>query len=289
MKLYRLPLIVVVVLLLAVPFCASAAPSPAPAPAAPQAQQVQQPQQRRITPQEAFALVAGEAEKGSLAAMVRLGSFYEQGLGVGRNFLKAREWYEKAAQAGSLEALYNLGVCYEIGIGTSGDMKEAVRYYEQSAEKGFSLASYKLATMYTAGVGVGRDNAKAVSFLTRAADGGFGVAANDLGVLYLRGDLGLTKDPVKAHDMFGKAATLGVVDAMKNIAVLYKDGIGRPASAQKAVVWYTIARKAGYPKELVDSVIDDLSKKLPAAEKKKSEREADEWFAKNFPQQTAVN
>ena len=71
--------------------------------------------------------MAAEAAKGNVNAMLTLGRFYEQGVGVSRNYTKAMEWYDKAAKAGQPEGYYNLGVCYEIGMGVTADAAKAVR------------------------------------------------------------------------------------------------------------------------------------------------------------------
>jgi TPR repeat protein len=79
-------------------------------------QVAQQPETQTITPEALFALMVVNAEKGQSKAMLNLGLLYEQGLGVARNFTKALEWYQKAANAGEGEAYMRVGVCYEIGV-----------------------------------------------------------------------------------------------------------------------------------------------------------------------------
>ena len=86
-----------------------------------------EPAPQRIQPEAAFALMAAEAAKGDVNAILTLGRFYEQGVGVSRNYTKAMEWYDKAAKAGQPEGYYNLGVCYEIGMGVTADAAKAVR------------------------------------------------------------------------------------------------------------------------------------------------------------------
>jgi TPR repeat protein len=47
--------------------------------------------------------------------MNTLGVLYETGEGVGQDFAKAREWYEKAVLAGNNFAMNNLGWLYQTG------------------------------------------------------------------------------------------------------------------------------------------------------------------------------
>src|SRR5262249_27173500 len=42
-----------------------------------------------------------------------------------RDFMKARDWYKKAADQGNLEAQYNLGEMYRVGRGIPQDIEQA--------------------------------------------------------------------------------------------------------------------------------------------------------------------
>ena len=145
-----------------------------------------------------FALVAAEAEKGKVQAMLQLGGFYEQGVGVGRNYSKAFEWYQKAASAGRPEGYYNLGVCYEIGMGAAGDMAKSVQNYQKAAEMGLTQAMQKLASIYITGASVPRNTDLGMAWLEQAASAGNSQAMNELGVIYLSGPLERKKDEKKA-------------------------------------------------------------------------------------------
>lgn len=242
--------LLVCLFLLAMPMTALAATAvtgkvdPAPAQAAPIVPQQQ------IQPEAAFVLMAGEAEKGNSNAMLTLGRFYEQGVGTARNYTKAMEWYGKAAQAGQPEGHYNLGVCYEVGMGTASDMAKAVQSYQKASDLGLALAMVKLSSIYIAGNGAPKDTAKAIGYLDKAATAGMPGAANELGLIYLSGLLGQKKDEKKALAMFTRAADLGSLDGIRNIAIMYKDGMGMKADPVKAYTWYLIARRGGYTRQV---------------------------------------
>ena len=246
----------------------AAAPAAQPAPA----------RQQQLQPEAAFALVAAEAEKNNVQAMLTLGSFYEQGIGVARNYSKSMEWYEKAAKAGQAEGYYNLGVCYEIGMGAASDMGKSVQNYQKAAEMGLPLAMYKLSSIYISGTGVSKDTAKGISWLDKAANAGMAMAANDLGAIYLSGLLGQKKDEKKALAMFTKAADLGSLEAVKNIAVMYKDGVGTMADPAKAYTWYLIARRGGYAGEDIARTLGLLEGTLTAAQAQQAQKDADAWI-----------
>ncbi|MDR1921402.1 MAG: sel1 repeat family protein [Candidatus Adiutrix sp.] len=231
-----------------------------------------------VTPQEAFQILLKAAEEGQPQAMLNIGAFYENGLGVVRNYSKALQWYARAGEAGLAEGLYNVGVCYEVGMGAAADMPTSVKYFEKAAEKKMPQALYKLASLYLAGNGVIADNAAAVKYLTEAAETGHPVAANDLGVIYLNGLAGQKKDDKKALEFMDRAAELGNAEAMKNIAVMYKDGLGRPADKGNALKWYVLARKAGYQADNIESLTDELKKEMSADQIKKAESAAETWW-----------
>ena len=234
--------------------------------------------QQRVQPEVAFALMAAEAEKGSAAAMLTLGQFYEQGVGIRRNYSKALEWYEKAARAGQAEGYYNLGVCYEIGMGASADAAKALQNYQKAADMGLPIALNKLASMCISGTGTAKDTAKGIAYLEKAADAGVAAAANDLGALYLAGLLGQKKDEKKALAMFRRAADLGNLEAIRTIAAIHKDGIGTRADPVTAYTWYTIARRGGYAGEDVVRMLGLLEGSLSAAQVQQAQKDADFWL-----------
>ena len=65
--------------------------------------------------------------------MNNLGVFYENGNGVPQSYLKAREWYEKAAAAGHSSGMHNLAKLLDQGKGGPGDFPRAARLLLESA------------------------------------------------------------------------------------------------------------------------------------------------------------
>jgi len=269
------------------PLCALAALSPAGVAAASAAQVVQAPSQaapvqgapQRVQPEVAFALMVAEAEKGNAGAMLNLGNFYEQGVGIGRNYTKAMTWYEKAAKAGQAEGYYNLGVCYDIGMGATADAAKALQNYQQAADMGMALAMYKLSSIFISGSGTDKDAAKGIAWLEKAINAGVAAAANDLGVVYLTGLLGQKKDEKKALSLFMKAADLGSLEAVKSIAGMHKNGIGTKADPVAAYRWYYSARRGGYTGEDVIRMLGLLEGSLSTAQVQQAQKDADAWLA----------
>lgn len=117
------------------------------------------------------------AEQGMADAQANVGWLYQGGLGVGVDYAKAREWYERAAANGHAVAINNLGVLYEHGWGVALDLKRAVANYQRSAELGYRFAQFNLGRAYLDGVGVSKDSALAKHWLTLAAEQGVTQAA----------------------------------------------------------------------------------------------------------------
>ena len=255
------------------------------APATPQAASAQNTPQR-IQPAAAFALLSAEAEKGNAGAMLDLGRFYEQGVGTARNYTKALEWYEKAAKAGQAAGFYNVGVCYEIGMGATADTAKAVQNIYKAAEMGMALAMHKLASMCILGRGVTKDIATGILWLEKAANTGMPAAANDLGGIYLSGLLGQKKDETKALSFFMKAADLGSLDAIRNIADMHKAGIGTKADPVAAYSWYTILRRGGYTGEDAVRMLGLLEGSLSTAQVQQAQKTAETWL-ENYARQQA--
>ena len=76
------------------------------------------------------------AEQGDARAQFRLGSLYENGDGVPRDFAKARQWYEKAAAQGEAKAQFYLGIQSAFGEGGPLDLVQAHMWYSLAAGNG---------------------------------------------------------------------------------------------------------------------------------------------------------
>lgn len=62
---------------------------------------------------------------------------YAQGKSVQQNYKKAFEWYQKAAKLGSGNAMLLLGTFWENGVGVPYQDKEVAKYwYRKAVEKG---------------------------------------------------------------------------------------------------------------------------------------------------------
>jgi len=239
----------------------------------------QPPEGQAIAPEALFALLLVNAEKGQSQAMLNLGILYEQGVGVSRNFTKALEWYQKAADAGEAEGYMRLAQGYEIGLGAVADMEKAVAGYEKAAALGNIPALNRLAEVYLNGRGAAKDENKGLDLLNKAAEAGDGIAMFDLGRITLSGLYGRKAEADKARVWFLKAAETGHAGGILTIAGMYREGQGGKAEAEAALRWYLTAQKGGLMAEGLEEAIVELKKTLPAKQAGAAEKAADAWLA----------
>ena len=106
------------------------------------------------------------ARMGEILARDSLAEYYEKGVGVQQDYVKAAELYAKVAcsrkpgvfyglpKTPHCKAAYALGRLHEEGVLPNSSMDEAVRWYKRSAEFGEADACLKLAEFYLEGRGV---------------------------------------------------------------------------------------------------------------------------------------
>jgi len=96
---------------------------------------------------KAFSIWKVRAEQDDQEAQNFLGIHYLLGLGVKRNFVLARKWYEKAAKSGHPDAQRNLGVMYESGHGLARDFENAYIWLYAAHRQGHPRAAATLQSL----------------------------------------------------------------------------------------------------------------------------------------------
>ena len=184
------------------------------------------------------------AAAGSAAAMSNLGNLFYHGNGAPKDYAEARKWFEKAAAVGIAVAMNDLGVLYRNGDGVPQDYAEARRWFEKAAAAGNAAGMNNLGNLYYVGNGVAKDYAQARLWYEKAAATGYPVAMTNLGNLYANGD-GVQKDYAEARRWYEKAAAAGNATAMNNLGNLYYNGNGAPKDYAEARKWYEKAAAGG--------------------------------------------
>ena len=112
------------------------------------------------------------AHDGDARAQNFLGTLFEAGRFVSRDFGRAAFWYRKSAEQGDPDGQLNLGRVYRGGLGIERDERRAAYWYRAAAVQGLAPAQFFLGVMYEAGRGVERDPARAWMWFSLAAEQG---------------------------------------------------------------------------------------------------------------------
>jgi hypothetical protein len=113
---------------------------------------------------KAFGFFKQAADLGDIAAMLNVGYFLDEGLGVKADKAAARDWYRKAYDLGDASAANNLAIlCRE-----QDDLAGAADWFQKAADLGDGDAHVELAKIHLEGLGVAPDAAKAREHLEAA-------------------------------------------------------------------------------------------------------------------------
>ena len=121
-----------------------------------------------------------EAAQGFAAAQTKLGLLYYNGRGVPRDYMNAREWFEKAAAKDDANAQYTLGVMYDFQKGVPQNFATSRQWYEKAAAQGHAGAQNNLGGLYEYGHGVSKDSVRAYMWYNVAAANVTGDAQRDV-------------------------------------------------------------------------------------------------------------
>lgn len=83
-----------------------------------------------------FAIWKVQAGQGDLDAQNFIGTQYLLGLGVDKDLILAKQWYQKAAVSGHPDAQRNLGSMYEAGHGSAPDFEQAFIWFYAAHRQG---------------------------------------------------------------------------------------------------------------------------------------------------------
>jgi transglutaminase-like putative cysteine protease len=148
------------------------------------------------------------------------------------------------AESGSAQAQSYVGTMYESGLGVDRDYREAVRWFLMAAEQGDAYSQAHVGYLYEQGLGVARDEKLGAQWYTKAADQGFAWAQMSLGLLYVNGR-GVPLDYSKGIFWLRSAADRNDSKAQYNLGWAYESGTGVPKDTQEAVNWYSKAARGG--------------------------------------------
>ena len=200
----------------------------------------------------AVPLYRALAEKGNVGAQKRLGYLYEIGAGVERDWLKAAEWYSKAADAGDDGAAAALGFIGRNWVRMNPGGNQAIyALVEKAAKMGNPRAQFSLGLMNY-----------------RIGDLSFDATSGNL-------DEALT--------WYRRAAEQGDVDSEIVLALAYAKGIGVARSEVEAYKWYDLAASLAKYADVKDDVIkrrDELARAMSPAQIDEAKKLSADWKAR---------
>lgn len=161
---------------------------------------------------------------------------------IGRSIL----WAKKAVKNGSSEASNQLGTFYEFGIGVERDYTKALYYYKRSDSAG---ALFQTGTFYFEGKGTERDHALALTYFNAVLSlEGQGMSSFFIGKIYKEGKDSVEQNYQKSLEYFTTALMLGLPEAATEIGILYRNGFGLQKDNQKAFAWFLKGASMGCSK-----------------------------------------
>lgn len=92
------------------------------------------------------------ADQGDAVAQFTLGTYYEHGWGVVRDYTEAAKWYRRSAQQGYAAAQNRLGDYFYNGFAVPQDYAKAVDWYGKAAAQGYPPAVRSLQTCANRGL-----------------------------------------------------------------------------------------------------------------------------------------
>ncbi|KAB8124153.1 sel1 repeat family protein [Komagataeibacter medellinensis] len=171
----------------------------------------------------AVAALLRAAESGLPTAQYMLGLLHERGWGLSPDAAEAEKWYARAAAGGVRPAQARYGVMLlRNGRGNSRAIMAAETWLRRAALAGDREAAALLGDLHACGKAALPGDHEAVTWYRMAAEHDHAVACRMLALLYIQGR-GVASDPDQARDWLQRAAVLGDVAAMTDLAATLLD------------------------------------------------------------------
>jgi phosphate/sulfate permease len=170
----------------------------------------------------------------TLAAATNVGTLDQ--LPAGLHFL-----YQPESSAAVNHSLNRLGEMYRDGLGVPQDDKKAVQLFRNAADKKVAAAQMNLAAMVSEGRGTPRNQQVAEDLLRKAG-------TNRTTVSFLHSkpkNVGSNSADFAA--LTRERAEAGFSESQNQLAILYLEGRGVPASDEQAVIWLKRAAEQDNP------------------------------------------
>lgn len=173
-----------------------------------------------------------EAPQDDPSAKFRIGVCLYKGAGVKGDKQEGIKLLKEAASQGDLDALCYYGKLLLVGKDVEMNKEAAFSYFKIASQKGHPESKYQLGVFYENGDldDVEKNDIQAQSLYQQSSDAGFPKASYRLGMILLNNPL----QKLEGIKLLEKAASLKNIDAIKELARIYKEGDGVPVDSDKA-------------------------------------------------------
>jgi TPR repeat protein len=195
----------------------------------------------------AVAVVQKMADGGDAEAAFRLGRYYHLESGH-PNYALALGLYKEAMEKGHMWATNNIGLMYQNGMGVPRDFQRAREYFERAAAKNDPYAFYNLSVMSFLGQGVPKDNAAGFAWLSKGMALHLPLCLYETAAIYYSGAYAVPVDLGKAMSLGAQAAALGDRQATWGVAKMYILGEGTPQNIPKGMEMMRMLSDQGFAK-----------------------------------------
>lgn len=225
--------------------------------------------------QKAHDFYQQAAELESTEGYISLAKLYAYAKGVSKNEQTAKEYLLKAASLGENHAYYILGDFYNDLFAFGENAEAALKWYLLAAEH--NAAAYSRNGHYTMGSGhwFRLNTSEGVKATRNAADNGNIYAQFNTGLRYHYGE-GVAKDYDVAEIYFLKAANAGHIESQRFVGQNHAIKNMENTDAVFIDTWFSIAAKAGNKEAMRNKQKIELS--MTPDEISKAELAAENWL-----------
>ena len=192
------------------------------------------------------------------------------------NYGRALRLLKPHLKAGDPDAQYLMGVMRAHGEGVRRNYKKAAEWYQKAAEQSHHAAQFNLGFMYLYGAGEGKNGVEpnpvlAAAWLLGAAQGDIPAAQALVGRMYRTGT-GLKKSLEHAREWTLKAAEQGNSGARFTAGLMLAYGEGGDPDLVEAYKWFLLAAESHFPGAAQN--LERLERELTADEIKEAKLRA---------------
>lgn len=188
----------------------------------------------------AFKLFEKSANRGEPRGNYRLGTMYEFGRGVERQYSEAAKYYLMAARQGHAKSHFRLGLMYFNGYHFEKDYAQAKREFEIASKLGETLGDYMLGYLAQNISNSAEKLNEATYWYERSAKSEHADSILQLGIIKLEQD-----DIESAAQYFRKAAILGNAEGQALLAKLILNNAINDPNDKPALYWATKSAEQG--------------------------------------------